>query len=109
MSTPAFLAKARQHVTVGASLVALFANLGTPLSATAQDAAAQIQTASPIKHVIVIIGENRSFDHVFATYQPKSGQTVSNLLSKGIIKENGKPGKNFDLAKQFQASQPATY
>ena len=25
------------------------------------------QTATPIKHVIVIIGENRSFDHVFAT------------------------------------------
>ena len=24
-------------------------------------------TSSPIKHVIVIIGENRSFDHVFAT------------------------------------------
>ena len=27
-------------------------------------------TTSPIKHVIVIIGENRSFDHVFATYEP---------------------------------------
>jgi phospholipase C len=25
-------------------------------------------TQSPIKHDIVIIGENRSFDHVFATY-----------------------------------------
>jgi phospholipase C len=24
-------------------------------------------TETPIKHVIVIIGENRSFDHVFAT------------------------------------------
>ncbi len=30
-------------------------------------------TTTPIKHVIVIIGENRSFDHVFATYQPKTG------------------------------------
>ena len=29
---------------------------------------------TPIKHVIVIIGENRSFDHVFATYVPKNGQ-----------------------------------
>ncbi len=27
-------------------------------------------TATPIKHVIIIIGENRSFDHVFATYVP---------------------------------------
>src|ERR1700730_12403112 len=42
------------------------------------------QTATPIKHVIVIIGENRSFDHVFATYVPKRGQTVHNLLSEGI-------------------------
>ena len=43
-------------------------------------------TATPIKHVIIIIGENRSFDHVFATYEPKSGQTVWNLLSEGIVK-----------------------
>src|SRR5690349_5157445 len=34
------------------------------------------KTQSPIKHVIVIIGENRTFDHVFATYQPKHGQQV---------------------------------
>ena len=42
---------------------------------------------SPIKHVIVIIGENRSFDHVFATYEPKTikgrPQEVLNLLSEG--------------------------
>ncbi|MGH7437018.1 MAG: phospholipase, partial [Polyangiaceae bacterium] len=25
-------------------------------------------TKSPIQHAIVIIGENRSFDHLFATY-----------------------------------------
>jgi phospholipase C len=40
-------------------------------------------TVTPIKHVIVIIGENRSFDHVFATYVPKKGETVDNLLSEG--------------------------
>src|SRR5271167_1414858 len=60
-------------------------------------------TTTPIKHVIVIIGENRSFDHVFATYQPKSGQTVWNLLSEGIITEDGAPGPNFELARQFAA------
>jgi phospholipase C len=32
--------------------------------------------------VIVLIGENRTFDHVFATYVPKQGESVSNLLSK---------------------------
>ena len=27
-------------------------------------------TTTPIKHVVVIIGENHSFDNVFATYRP---------------------------------------
>jgi phospholipase C len=65
-------------------------------------------TTSPIKHVIVIIGENRSFDHVFATYIPKHGQTVDNLLSKGIVKLdanlNAIPGPNFHKAHQLAAS-----
>jgi len=39
------------------------------------------RTETPIKHVIVIIGENRTFDHLFATYKPKDGQSVDNLLS----------------------------
>jgi len=30
-------------------------------------------TRTPIKHAIVIIGENRTFDHVFATYIPRRG------------------------------------
>jgi phospholipase C len=42
-------------------------------------------TRSPIEHVIVLIGENRTFDHIFATYVPKSEDSISNLLSKGII------------------------
>src|SRR6266404_416509 len=58
---------------------------------------------SPIKHVIVIVGENRSFDHIFATYKPKEGQSVSNLLSKGIVKEDGTPGPNYALAAQNSA------
>ena len=63
-------------------------------------------TVTPIKHVIVVIGENRSFDHVFATYVPKSSDSVSNLLSKGIIKADGSPGPHFKLAQQFQATPP---
>jgi len=60
-------------------------------------------TASPIKHVIVIIGENRSFDHVFATYVPKKGEKVWNLLSEGIVKADGTPGPNFYKAEQMAA------
>jgi phospholipase C len=61
-------------------------------------------TATPIKHVIVIIGENRTFDHLFATYQPKDGQTVDNLLSKGIINADGTPGPNYAKAHQYSAT-----
>ena len=81
--------------------------LGGPLAAPlmAQNSG-PAYTRTPIKHVIVLIGENRTFDHVFATYVPKSGDSVSNLLSKGIIKADGTPGKNFSKAAQFQATKP---
>jgi phospholipase C len=107
MSSSSFLAKARQHLAVGTSLFALLANLGAP--AAAQQPAKQTPTATPIKHVIVIIGENRSFDHVFATYKPKNGQIVSNLLSKGIVKSDGTPGPNYSLSAQYSAVDNTTF
>jgi phospholipase C len=64
-------------------------------------------TVTPIKHVIVIIGENRSFDHVFATYVPKGHQVVWNLLSEGIINADGTPGPNFKEVEQKAASDQA--
>jgi hypothetical protein len=60
------------------------------------------QTESPIKHVIVLIGENRTFDNVYGTYQPVKGQHVANLLSRGIVKADGSPGPHSAAAKQFQ-------
>ncbi len=60
-------------------------------------------TQTPIKHVIVIVGENRSFDHLFATYKAKNGQYVDNLLSHKIINEDGTPGPNYALAEQYSA------
>src|SRR5215469_12673142 len=65
----------------------------------------KIPTASPIKHVIIIVGENRSFDHLFATYVPKRGR-VLNLLSEGIIKADGSPGVNFAKGHQFKITAP---
>jgi phospholipase C len=64
------------------------------------------ETETPIKHVIVLIGENRTFDHLFATYVPQSKDSINNLLSEGIIKADGTPGKNFGKAAQFQAVAP---
>jgi phospholipase C len=88
---------------IAATLAALLvAQTGTPLLAAEPDAAPAKATATPIEHVIVIIGENRTFDNVFGTYKPKHGQTVSNLRTKGIVKENGSPGPNASLAGQSE-------
>jgi phospholipase C len=80
-------------------------SLGDPLTGSAQ-AQAKEETRSPVKHAIVLIGENRTFDHAFATYVPKSKDSVANLLSKGIIKADGSPGPHFKRAQQFQAVAP---
>ena len=72
-------------------------------------AADKPKAITPIEHVIVIVGENRSFDNMFATYRPKKGQTISNLLSRGIVKEDGTPGKNFSLAAQHLAENKGEY
>jgi phospholipase C len=86
-----------------ASLALLQFSAGAPM-ASANDEQKNGDTRTPIKHVIVIIGENRSFDHVFATYKPKNGQHVWNLLSEGIINKDGTPGPNFEKAHQLAAS-----
>ena len=108
-----------RHVRLGLALLATFqfaagsALAGGPQPQTSKTAKRDAQTTSPIKHVIVIIGENRSFDHVFATYVPKDGQTVNNLLSEGIIKldanKNAMPGPNFNQAQQLFAEDYGTF
>ena len=96
------------RATAVASALALLSST-MPMSAAAADAATapaatkRPSTQTPIQHVIVIIGENRTFDHIFATYQPMQGQTVNNLLSEGIVRADGTPGPNFALANQNSA------
>src|SRR5450631_3008051 len=83
------------RVTFVALMVFQF-SLGGPFAAPllAQDKE-EPKTKTPIKHVIVLIGENRTFDHLFATYVSPSGDSVNNLLSEGIIKADGTPGRHF--------------
>ncbi|HEY5174299.1 MAG TPA: alkaline phosphatase family protein [Terriglobales bacterium] len=67
-------------------------------------------TATPIKHVIIVIGENRSFDNLFATYQPPDpSQKVWNLLSQQVVTATGAPGPNFAAAAQHQANDNDVY
>jgi phospholipase C len=96
--------RSRLHCAVAGSMVVYLLG-GQPASAATE----ATKTATPIEHLIVIIGDGRSFDHLFATYAPKKGQTIENLLSKGIVEANGAPGANFAKAGQFQASDKTTY
>ncbi|HXW72085.1 MAG TPA: alkaline phosphatase family protein [Methylocella sp.] len=77
------------------------AGAGLLLSLMPPPSAEAAEAESPIEHVVIIVGENRSFDHLFATYEPPPGQDIANLLSKGIITPEGEPGPNFSLAKQY--------
>jgi phospholipase C len=104
----------RAKATCCASVFALFAfgYVATVHGASApKDAAAAVKTETPIKHVIILIGENRGLDHTFGVYKPKGqGQTISNYLSKGIVNEDGTPGPHFNLAQQYSvATQTSWY
>jgi len=66
-------------------------------------------TTTPIKHVVVIIGENHSFDNVFATYQPPGTQKIRNLRSEGIVTASGGAGPSYSNAEQLQATNTSTY
>jgi phospholipase C len=102
----------RNHLAWGMSAALSFslAALATA-NEKLKDPADSVKTETPIKHVIILIGENRGTDHTFGVYKPKGKQqTISNLLSKGIVNEDGSPGPHFALAEQFSvAAQKSFY
>ena len=51
------------------------------------------RTATPIKHVIVLIGENRTFDHVFATYVPRARIRSRTCCPKGSSMPTARPAR----------------
>ena len=74
-------------------------------------------TATPIKHVVVIFQENVSFDHYFGNYpmaanlaneipfQPKEGTPrVNNLLTSGLIGQNPNSTQPFRLSPSEQVT-----
>jgi acid phosphatase len=95
-------------VATGAA-VAVTVMMTAAAAGSAPHASGGPRTTTPIKHVVVIIGENHSFDNVFATYQPPRHQKIWNLLSEGITTKSGAPGPNFGLARQLTASNTKTY
>jgi hypothetical protein len=79
-------------VATGAA-VAVTVMMTAAAAGSAPHASGGPRTTTPIKHVVVIIGENHSFDNVFATYQPPRHQKIWNLLSEGIVTKSGPPAR----------------
>jgi phospholipase C len=94
---------------LASSALALCLSGGAIAADPAPAAPDSVKTQTPIKHVIVVIGENRTFDHVYGTYVPDPSQSIRNLLSEGIIKADGSPGPNFAAARQFTTGPESSY
>jgi phospholipase C len=91
-----------------AAACALVGSVVAPINAAVADD--DTATLTPIKHIIIIIGENRTFDHVFATYTPANKRdTVLNLLSQKIVNADGTPGPEYDKARQSTAKDGVIY
>lgn len=99
----------RLRISVVAVGAALFGQHGAAMDKEHRHEQHHRATKTPIEHVIVIIGENHSFDNVYATLEASKGQRVTNLLSKGIVDKFGSPGKNFFLAAQHEAEDHGDY
>jgi phospholipase C len=93
-----------------AALGAMMVNVLSPIATAEAQTSGPPSARTPIQHVIVVVGENHSFDNVFATYVPPDPtQSVWNLLSQGIIDKTGAPGINAAKALQRQATDQAIY
>ena len=88
----------RFAVTTAAAIVMLPLHAGAAPKAT-----------TPIEHVIVVVGENRSFDNLYGVYKTPHGQSIKNLLSEGIVREDGTPGPNYHLSAQKTADMSKGY
>lgn len=87
--------------------IALMGSIQT--SYASQNTSHKMKPRTPIEHVIVIVGENHTFDNLYGGYRPKMGRSIDNLLAKGIIKADGSPGPHFAMAAQQQATNLNRY
>jgi phospholipase C len=102
--------RSRKNALLAGAAVAALGAFTTGAGAVDPDKSTdRIRTTTPIKHVIVVLAENSSFDHAFGTFRPRPGQHIANLLSKGIVNENGTPGPNFSKAAQFTVTPQPQY
>ena len=122
--------KAKRNASWRHALAALAATTALSFSALPSEAAnnkgsnADPQTATPIQHVVVIFGENISFDHYFATYpfaanpagEPAfvpadNTPAVNDLRAAGLLDNNPNLKQPFRLGRSeaFTCSQDHGY
>jgi phospholipase C len=82
---------------------AILAIAGVQAATVTAPPSAPRATVTPSEHLIVV-GENLSFDNLFATYEPPAGLSVGNLLSRGIVNKDGGPAPHFADAAQREAT-----
>ena len=104
----------RRAFFAGVSIIAMSVQALSPVLAAESHSRGEHEreqhaTLTPITHVIIIIGENRTFDHVYATYRPKHGQKILNLLAEGIVNVDGTPGPRYAAALQNQATDTGSF
>lgn len=99
----------RKRVLFGGGALAVAAGLAIAVTTAVGGADAQplqadwLHTATPIKHVVVIFGENISFDHYFGTY-PNAANTDGTTFTAA----KGTPGVN-GLTLKLLADNPNAY
>jgi phospholipase C len=107
---------ARRSLFVGAAAV-LVAGAGA-LAVAGADAPSVPPPATPIKHVVVIFGENHSFDYFFATYPTAANppgdpaftgsignQTIDNLVTADLL---GNKNPNSQKPRRLARSEAVT-
>ena len=101
--------QSRIPVLALAALLPVAAGMPPAEAAGPGGAPGSAQARTPIRHLIVFVGENRTFDSVFGVYEPRSGAAVGNLLARGIVTREGLPGAHYGLAVQRRASAGERY
>jgi len=86
---------------------------GTATASAAVTVGPAITTASPLKHVIVVLLQNNSFDHLFGTYPATNGNTVEGINGSvpgyTQIDAAGKSVTPFLLTNDFPPNLPEGY
>jgi phospholipase C len=87
----------RGFLLIAAAAIAALAGCGraataVPSAVSASRLPNEAKSTSPIKHVVILIQENRSFNNLFATYPGADGTTVANVAAESACKPPIKAG-----------------